>query len=259
MRREPVKSAARVIEVLELFSADPRPHLLKEISTKLGYPQSSTTGLMKSLMSLGYLNYDPARRVYFPTLRVTRLGDWIPNALFGHGRIFDVMNDIHNATGETVAITVLNDVYIQYIKVIQSSHALRFYTDEGSMRVATRSAAGWLLLSMKTDAEIDKIVRRANIAIGNVAERVNVADFIRMMPRIRREQYAYSENVPLLGAATLTVPLPVTLKGQPVVLGIGGYLERVRPQRANLIQMLKAAAASVIEETPVTGLADGNP
>ena len=90
MRSQPIKSAARVIEVLELFTTDPRPLSLKEISTRLSYPQSSTTVLMKSLMSLGYLNYDPARRVYFPTLRVTRLGDWIPQALFGTGKIIEV-------------------------------------------------------------------------------------------------------------------------------------------------------------------------
>ena len=244
MRSPPVKSAARVIEVLELFSADPRPHSLKELSVKLAYPQSSTTVLMKSLMSLGYLNYDPARRVYFPTLRVTSLGDWSPNALFGEGRIAEVMRSLHAATGETVAIAVLNDVYIQYIKVIQSTHALRFVTPEGSMRVATRSAAGWMLLSMKKDAEVDKLVRRANIATASVDERFNVADFVRLMPRIRRERHAYSENVPLLGAATLCVPLPLTLQGQPVVLGLGGLAERIRPQRAKLVRMMQRCAAA---------------
>ncbi len=245
MRAQPVKSAARVIEVLELFAADPRPNSLKEISTRLRYPQSSTTVLMKSLVSLGYLNYDPSLRVYFPTLRVTSLGNWIPAALFGEGQILDVMNDIHNVTGETVGLTVLNDVYVQYIKVIQSSHTLRFHINEGSMREVTRSAAGWLLLSQKTDDEVDRLARRANIAVKSVAERVDVKEFVRSMPQVRRDNWAYAENLPILGAATICVLLKVRLQGQPVVLGIGGPVERMRALKTKGLQLLRQGARTI--------------
>jgi DNA-binding IclR family transcriptional regulator len=245
MRAPPVKSAARVIEVLELFAAAPQPTSLKEISTRLKYPQSSTTVLMKSLVSLGYLNYDPSKRVYFPTLRVTSLGNWIPAALFGEGRILDVMHDIHNATGETVALTVLNDVYVQYIKVIQSSHPLRIHIPEGSMREATRSAAGWLLLSQKSDDEVDRLARRANIAVKTAGERVNVGDFVRAMAQIRRDKWAYSENVPILGAATISVPLQARLQGQPVILGMGGPVDRLRTLRAKALKLLQDGVATI--------------
>ena len=245
MRTPPVKSAARVIEVLELFAAAPRPTSLKEISTRLKYPQSSTTVLMKSLVSLGYLNYDPSKRVYFPTLRVTSLGNWIPAALFGEGRILDVMNDIHNATGEVVALAVLNDVYVQYVRVIQSTHPLRIHIDEGSMREVTRSAAGWLLLSQKTDDEVDRLARRANIAVKSVAERVDVKEFVRAMPKVRREKWAYTENLPILGAATVCVPLRTRLQGQPVVLGMGGPVERLRSFRPKALQLLQEGAVAI--------------
>ncbi len=253
MRAQPVKSAARVIEVLELFAAAPHPTSLKDISTKLKYPQSSTTVLMKSLVSLGYLNYDPSKRVYFPTLRVTSLGNWIPAALFGEGHILDVMNDIHNATGETVALGVLNDVYVQYIKVIQSNHTLRIHIAEGSMREATRSAAGWLLLSQKSDDEVDRLARRANIAVKSIGERVNVNDFVRAMPQVRRDNWAYTENLPILGAATVCVPLKAKLQGQPVVLGMGGPVERLRALRPKALQLLREGAALIDEAASQTG------
>lgn len=250
MRAPPIKSAARVIEVLELFAAAPHPTSLKDISTRLRYPQSSTTVLMKSLVSLGYLNYDPSKRVYFPTLRVTSLGNWIPAALFGEGKILDVLNDIHNATGETVALTVLNDVYVQYIKVIQSNHALRINIPEGSMREVTRSAAGWLLLSQKSDDEVDRLARRANIAVKKTEERVNVGEIVRAMAQLRREKWAYSENIPILGAATVAVPLNTRLQGQPVILGMGGPVERLRPLRPKALKLLRDGAA-VIDELSI--------
>lgn len=124
-----VKSATRVIEVLEFFRDHREPRSLKQLTEALGYPQSSTTVLLKSLVTLGYINYDRVRRVYFPTLRVASLGDWISQALLGQGRLLEAMRDVHNGTGETVSIAVQNDVYMQYIRVIQASHPLRFYPE----------------------------------------------------------------------------------------------------------------------------------
>ena len=70
MRRDPIKSAARTLEVLELFHEQRAPLRLKYIFEKLSYPQSSTTSLLKSMVVLGYLNYDRPSRTYFPTPRV---------------------------------------------------------------------------------------------------------------------------------------------------------------------------------------------
>jgi hypothetical protein len=85
-----VKSAARAIEVLNYFASVREPQPLKTICRSLEYPQSSMTVLLKTLTSLGYLNSDRSRRVYFPTIKVTSLGDWIPVALFGQGKIPEI-------------------------------------------------------------------------------------------------------------------------------------------------------------------------
>ena len=77
MRRSPVKSAARVLEIFEYFGDERRALSLKDIVARLAYPQSSTTNLLKSLTTLGYLNYDRATRTYLPTFRVARLGQWL--------------------------------------------------------------------------------------------------------------------------------------------------------------------------------------
>ena len=69
MPRSPIKSAARVLEGLELFSELRAPLRQKYVVERLGYPQSSTTGLLKSLVSVGYLNYHRATRTYFSSIR----------------------------------------------------------------------------------------------------------------------------------------------------------------------------------------------
>ena len=240
-RKPAVKSAARAIEILDYFRVAQQSRSLKMICEGLGYPQSSTTVLLKTLTSLGYLNYDRKQRVYFPTLKVAALGEWIPQALFGHGAALEAMRDLHNITGETIAIATKNDIYLQYIRIIQSVHALRFYVEEGTLLPLTQSAVGWLLMSTLKDKELDNVIQRANIASGKAAS-VKVSDMIAQVRATRRLGYGYAENVPFLGGGTICVLLPITIQGQPAVLGCGGSLERIRTNRTRYLSALKRCA-----------------
>ena len=99
MQRRAVKSAMRTFEVLELFAEHRRPMALNEIYTGLGYPQSSTTNLLKSMVLLGYLNYNRARRTYLPTMRVGALGASSPDGRIlavatAGGRRFGLIGDV---------------------------------------------------------------------------------------------------------------------------------------------------------------------
>src|SRR3546814_4827584 len=48
-----------------------------EIADALGYPQSSTSALLRSLVGMGYLNYDAHARTYITSSRVALLGSWV--------------------------------------------------------------------------------------------------------------------------------------------------------------------------------------
>ena len=243
-----VKSAIRVIEVLEFFEKTREPCALKEIIEQLQYPQSSTTILLKNLVSIGYLNYDRQRRKYFPTLRLARLGSWVPTALFGNGRVFDVMNDLNKLTGDNIGLGIQNDVYLQYIKNIQSTYPVHFVIPEGSMRLLTQSSAGWMLLAAQEHKKAEYTIRRANIAVDRPEDRVKVEDIMALLPGIREQGYAYAENVPFTGAATLCVPLPILVQSQSVVMSIGGLVDRIRPRREELVRLLKRSALSLAGE-----------
>lgn len=249
MQSAQVKSATRAIEILELFKRVRQPRAMSEIALALGYPQSSTTVLLKTLVTLGYLNYDRGERVYFPTPKVTSLGDWIPRALFGTSRVLDAMRDVHAATGETVSINTKNDVYIQYVQIIQSVHALRFHVDEGTLRPLTRSATGWTLMSTLPDDKIDNIVRRANLA-SEKSERVTTAEMLERVRTIREQGHAYAENIPFLGGGTICVLLPITIQNQPAVLGLGGAAERIRQNRERYLGIMQRAVKSVRANDP---------
>nr|WP_283815617.1 helix-turn-helix domain-containing protein [Bradyrhizobium manausense] len=244
-RPSTVKSALRALEILQYFMNVRQPRAMSEIGLALGYPPSSTTVLLKTLVTMGYLNYDRRMRVYFPTPKVTTLGDWIPRALFGNSRALEAMHDVHAATGETVSIGTTNDVYLQYVKIIQSVHPLRFHVDEGTLRPLTQSALGWLLMSTMSDEKVDNIIRRANIATPNASDRVKLPDMMDRIRQLRGKSYCSTENIPILGGATICVLLPVLIQNQPAVLGLGGAAERIRQNSSRYLAVLQRAARSL--------------
>ncbi|MEM5493402.1 helix-turn-helix domain-containing protein [Hoeflea sp. AS16] len=244
MQSSQVKSATRAIEILELFKRIRQPRAMSEIAQALNYPQSSTTVLLKTLVTLGYLHFDRRERLYFPTPKVAALGDWVPRALFGNSRVLDAMRDVHAATGESVAINIKNDVYVQYVQVLQSVHALRFHVEEGTVRPLTQTGLGWTLMSTMTDEKIDNIVRRANLATEK-SKRVTISDMMEKVREIRAKGYGFAENIPFPGGATLCLVLPVTIHGQAAVLGLGGAAGRIRQNHDRYLSILRHAVSSV--------------
>lgn len=237
------------MEILGHFHTARVPQSQKTICESLGYPQSSATVLLKTLTAMGYLNYDRVRRVYFPTIKVTSLGEWIPASLFGQGQILETMRDVHSATNETVVLATRNDIYIQYIAALESSHDLRFHVQTGGMRLMTVSAVGWLLMSVLKDKEVDNLIRRSNIAAGRGAS-VNIDKVLEQVRIARSRGYAYAENTPFLGGATLCVLLPVLVQGQPVALACGGVVERMRKNRSQYLSLLQKVVRSAHRPRP---------
>jgi DNA-binding IclR family transcriptional regulator len=157
-----VKSAKRAFEILEAFSRHRRPLALKELLDELDYPASSGSALMKSLVALGYLDYDGERRTYFPTMRIAALGSWVPGVLFGDGQLLGALEDLHRETGETVILAVQSDLHAQYVHVIPSPEPLQLRVPPGTRRPLAQSGLGLVLLSAKRDPEIERLRRRIN-------------------------------------------------------------------------------------------------
>jgi len=241
-----IKSAFRAVGVLGYFERTLAPASLKTLCGALGFPQSSTTALLKTLTASGYLSYDIGNRLYFPTMKVNAVGSWIPATLFGGGEILDAVDRIHARTQETVVVVSKNDIYVQYIVTKVSTHQIRHHVDEGSMRLMTSTLLGWLLMTKLKDSEVDNLIRRCNIAAGRPTSE-NLEEILGKVRRLREDGHGYTENAPSLGGATVGLVLPITIQGQPVVIGCGGVLERVREYRHEYLEVLREESAAIVD------------
>ena len=243
MRRDPIKSSARTLEVLELFHEQRTPLRLKFIFEALSYPQSSTTSLLKSMVVLGYLNYDRPTRTYFPTPRVAALGDWVNHYVYGAGELFSLMDRIFEQTDETVVLSSQNDIFVQHLRVLQPSHPHKIPPSEGSMRLLTHSAAGLVLLSLMPPKSADKLRRHINAYEQGRSKPVSQEEFNEQLTWVRREGYSLLTAMPLPDAAGLALPLPQSTHGARLTIGVGGINSRIVRRKSEIIGIMRDAIA----------------
>lgn len=235
-----VKSAIRAIEVLELFSREQRPLTLSEIIEALGYPQSSSTVMLKSLLAIGYLNYNRDTKTYYPNPAVTRLGDWIGESSLVSGPIQHLMQDMHERTTESISIAVQNDVNIHFLSVLNSNHKIKFFVPSSGQRTLLQSNLGWMILAAKTDKEVTSI--HAQIGLMNVHRMPHLDEVMSEVAKIRRDGYCFVPNLPVPGAASVAMLLPSRFHNQCMAVGVGGYVPRLQ---ANLPEIVAAMTTSI--------------
>lgn len=244
MAEDVVKSARRVFEVLEHFDRQRRPLSLKEILDALAYPASSGSAILKSLVALGYLDYDRERRTYFPTMRIAALGAWVHDALFGDGALSALMNQLHRVTGETIILATQSDLRAQYVHLIHSAEPLQFSVPPGARRPLARSGMGWLLLSAKPDAEIDKLRRRINAEEADAAKLSQDA-LMEIIQDVRAKGYAFSKHTVSDGAGVIGALLPPSPHGRVYAIGVAGPVSRLERKEAMILAELRAGVAGL--------------
>lgn len=233
-----IKSARRVLEVFELFSRLKEPATVSEIQSHLRYPQSSTSVLLKSLHTLGYLDYDPVKRRYMPTMRVNLLGAWMQAERLGGVNIDELLRRLRHETGETVVLGMQNGTYVQYIHLLQSSAPLRVHVDSGVLRPLCRSAAGKMLMTLKSPGEVRGLVRRINASEIDSGERIDVEILLQELDRCRRVGYVVNMGSAVAGVGAIAMLLPVSGSLPPMAVSVVGIAQQIGPRRQQIVDIM---------------------
>jgi DNA-binding IclR family transcriptional regulator len=237
-----IKSAKRVLEIFEYFAEQRRPLTVSDIVLGLKYPQSSASVLMRSLTKLGYLDYNRYQRLYMPTLRVAMFGGWIHEEMFSRVSLYKLIDDLHNRSGATVVLAMQNEIYLQYIYVVQPSNEVPWYIRSGSLRPIAKAAAGLILLSKKPDMEVLAMLRRIN-AEETPDHRVNPTDLIKRLDQVRQKGFAFTAGAVNPHAAVVAMELPTPVSQPPMAIGIGGSIEATNENRDRYLALLSEAIA----------------
>lgn len=256
MRRQAVKSALRTFEVLELFAQRRVPMALNEVYTALGYPQSSTTNLLKSMVLLGYLNYNRRNRTYLPTLRINSLGNWLYSYIYNEGGLRELVLEMQRRTDETVGLVTQNDLFIQYLFLSTPDHPFKNAPPDGAMRMLIDSSGGRAMMSRMSNRAIDKLCRYSNHYEMGTDERVSYDEVMKDIAWIRHVGYSYIPNRPTPDVSSISIALDADLHGIPLAIGVGGLADRIGPKKADILAIMRELIAKFTASHGAPPIAD---
>lgn len=244
-----VKSARRVLEVLEYFAERQRPATVEEIRQALDYPQSSTSVLLHSLATLGYLSQEQGTRRFQPTIRIALLGSWLIEDT-GRGRNPPaMMRRLSAATGDMILLGTQQGMNAVYVKIEQATNPIRFHMKQGACRPLCTTAIGRALLSSKSDTEIGLIVRRANAERDASDPLMSPSEIIDAVRHGRKLGYFLTKGMVTPGAAVIAMRLDGLGEHPPLAVGIGAPIDRIESELSNFVELLRMEISQVTPRT----------
>jgi DNA-binding IclR family transcriptional regulator len=238
-----VKSAERALAILDLFARERRPLQAKEVQTALGYPASSTIGLLKTLMHAGHLRFDRRTKLYVPTLRVVMLGDWIRETPLGSDRLRRALDRVVERTGETSFLSTPNDVAMQVTHIVRGPQPITLNVVPGVTVPMATTAVGLAFLATRTERELTALLRRIRREAPETIEADTASLRARLAGVKRRGWAAIYDVLPGVGAVATALDAG---PGEAVsVICVGGPSERIAARERELARTLRDCARGV--------------
>lgn len=158
--KQQVKTAARTLDVFEVFAQARAPLSLSELARRLGIPLSSCHALVRTLQGRGYIYVLDRQRLIYPTRRLAVVAQAIAASDPLLERIGPLLAGLRDATGETVLLGKRDGDVVRYLEVVEGTHTIRYTASLGEAKPLHASVIGKALLAAMPEAARLALLRR---------------------------------------------------------------------------------------------------
>lgn len=208
-RARPVKSADRVLDILELLAAEPQGLTLSRISDKLGIARSSAHGLVHTLLQRGYLtHHDAERKTFRLGVRLIQLGLNVGDRLELRETARPVLERLVDATHDTALLVVPDRGELLYVdKIVSDARDVRTDPRTSARRPLQCSSLGKALLASLHDEEVLAVVERVGLPRATVFSIVDRDVLLADLAATRRRGYAVDRQEAVAGVCCVGAPV----------------------------------------------------
>lgn len=247
MSNDLVKSAARAMEILEVFAERREPLSSAQLGAALGYPKSSLSVLIRSLVAQGFLSSIGTGGEYFPTMKVTRLGDWIPAILLGSESFLPILEGLRDSTGETVTLTIASGNSMRVIHALIGTHPISLRIEEGVNFPIIGTAVGTMYLATQTDAVIERALD-AWAAHSTPAERKRRPQLREQIEAARASGFARAYDAVIADTGAIAMAAQARYWSEPLILAVAGLNLRIHKREAAIMRAMQKTVAHALAQ-----------
>jgi DNA-binding IclR family transcriptional regulator len=252
-----VKSARRVLDILELLSANADGLKFPQIASTLGVPKSSLHALLATLYARKWIGFDETSRTYRIGMRAWETGQGYVQA-----RDLALIADQHlhaarTELNETIQLGVLEGTEVLYIAKVDADRPFRLISRAGMRLPAYATGLGKVLLAHLPAAELRRRMEHVKFQPFTGTTVTSLAELEEILDRIRSDgigrdegehtPFVYCVAAPVRDASGTVVAAMSCCLPEPPERRPGGY--------SHLADVMARHAASLSESLGFNGSA----
>ncbi len=241
---EAARAVSRLAAILDLFERERRPLTSRDIGSALGIPRSSLGALLKAMVELHWLAADRRRATYFPAARLARLGGWLLGTVVIDERVRELVDRLHQETGETISVSAISDLEVEVIHVSSQDVGIQLVVHPGRRMSLWRSSVGMAHLATLPDATIRSMHGRA-ARRADARELPPLPELLSWVRATRATGMSFANAAVVPDVAAVAVALPEESGPRPMILSVGGPSERIVMRRGAIEAALRDGLASL--------------
>lgn len=150
------KAFVKGLRLLETLAQSEKPRGVSDLAHELEMTKSNVHRLLQTLQAHGYVRQVPINSSYEMTTKIWELGNHVIRRMDLVTLARPAMLRLAEQTGETVHLSVLEDIDVIYLDKIESAHHIRAHTSVGSRAPAFTVATGKAMLAHMPDDYLER-------------------------------------------------------------------------------------------------------
>jgi IclR family transcriptional regulator, pca regulon regulatory protein len=210
------------LAILNCFSAEQPVLGIANLADELSMSRSTTHRYASTLVALGYLEQDHARR-YRLAPRVVDVGMSVLDSMALRGKAREHLRELREQTGRTVSLAVLDGVDVRYVDRLRGwrrgQHAVDLNLGVGARLPVNCSAMGKVLLAYLPEREREQLIAELELTRRGPNSITSKRGLRTELERVRADGLALGDEELAPGVRTLAAP--VTGPDGEVVAAVG--------------------------------------
>jgi DNA-binding IclR family transcriptional regulator len=206
----------RGLRILEVFSGKQPRLRLQDVVESSALPKSTASRILKTLVSLNYLQFDNDSKKYFLGPKVLHLGHRYLSGLDVRRVALPYLEELSRLTDQNVNLGILDASKVLYIESIKRRRIINAEFRIGMRLKSWQTSVGRSILAFLDEDKLEALLKefltdpKAREYIGSKGERL-----IENLEDVRRKGYALDDEQFVQGLRTAGAPI-FGGKGQPI-------------------------------------------
>lgn len=243
-----VKSADRVIDIIDLLKDFPRGLTLKEIAEKLSLPQSSAFHLLQTMQARQFLSITE-RKAYKLGPKLIQIGTRALETLDVNAVAQPYLRELMESLEETVFMAVMLGHELTYVAKVDNYRSVRTSAQIGMRKPVYCTGLGKAFLAFMPEQVKNNIlsgIDRPQITKNTITD---LATLNEQLSEFRLQGYAVDDEENEGGLYCLAAPVFNAANEIIAAISVAGPKNRVYPRQSEIVKRLLSTAEAISEQT----------